>query len=391
MFTVFWFIIVLFLSTYSIVWLIDNNGLVVVNWLGYEMQTDVLTIVLITIFFTILIIVLATLLTRILAIKFPSLLRFFFKRNYTKSLEKIVLRHQQGFDDLSSLLLAIELEDQKYINLYHKNFSQKIKNKKLNNFVKGKIALSQENQQQVIQYFSQFSGNNHANILVYNAKFNLALESTQETKAIAYGKQVCRLDQSRIDVAKKLIILCRKNGLWQDLHELQTIFKDKINDYIDSEDLTNIALFLAKGFYQQKKYYKSQRLANKALKFDSSSLKAQEMLLKSWIKLGFRFCVANKIKKIFSKTASYRLAKIYLFNYRKLPLQKQIKLLKKLLNKNPDHDLNNFILAQTYFRINDYDSAMESLNKISQDPSNEKIKARLAWIKNKIIPFQLNK
>lgn len=50
MFTVFWFIIVLFLSTYSIVWLIDNNGFVVVNWLGYEMQTDVLTTVLITIF-----------------------------------------------------------------------------------------------------------------------------------------------------------------------------------------------------------------------------------------------------------------------------------------------------------------------------------------------------
>ena len=384
MFTVFWFIIVLFLSTYSIVWLIDNNGFVVVNWLGYEMQTDVLTTVLITIFFTILIIVLATLLTRILAIKFPSLLRFFFKRNYTKSLEKIVLRHQQGFDDLSSLFLAIELKDQKYINLHQKKFSEKIKNKKLNNFVKGKIALSQDDQQRVIHYFSQFSENNHANILVYNAKFNLALESSQETKAIAYGKQLCRLDKNRIDVVKKLIILCRKNGLWHDLHELQAIFKDKISEYIDSEDLSNIALFLAKGFYQQKKYYKAQSSARKALKFDPNSINAQELLLKSWIKLGLRFCVVKKIKKIFSKTPSFRLAKIYLFSYRKISKPKQIKLLKKLLNKSNDLSLNNYILAQTYFAIGDSDQAIEYLNKVTHEQLNEKNKTRFTWLKNKI-------
>ena len=384
MFTVFWFIIVLFLSTYSIVWLIDNNGFVVVNWLGYEMQTDVLTTVLITIFFTILIIVLATLLTRILAIKFPSLLRFFFKRNYTKSLEKIVLRYQQGFDYLSSLLLAIELNDQKYINLHHKNFSQKIKNKKLNNFVKGKIALNQNDQLRVIQYFSQFSGNNHANILLYNAKFNLALESSQETKAIAYGKQLCSLDRTRIDVAKKLIILCRKNGLWHDFHELQTIFKDKISEYISSEDLSNIALFLARGFYQQKKYYQAQSSAKKALKFDPNSINAQELFLKSWIKLGVRFYVAKKIKKIFSKTPSLRLAKIYLFNYRKISKPKQIKLLKKLLNKSNDLSLNNHILAQTYFAIGDNDQAIESLNKVTHEQLNEKNKTRFTWLKNKI-------
>ncbi|GDX36213.1 hypothetical protein LBMAG18_07240 [Alphaproteobacteria bacterium] len=384
MFTVFWFIIVLFISTYSIVWLIDNNGDVMVNWLGYQMQTDVLTTVLITIFFTILIIVLASLLTRILAIKFPSLLRFFFKRNYTKSLEKIVLRHQHGFDDLSSLLLAIELKDQKYINLHQKNFSAKIKNKKLNNFIKGKIALSRDDQQNVIHYFSQFSGNNHANILTYNAKFNLAIESSQESKAIAYGKQLCRLDKNRIDVAKKLIILCRKNGLWHDLHELQAIFKDKISEYIDPEDLSNIALFLAKGFYQQKKYLKAQISARKALKFNSNSVNAQEMLLKSWIKLGFRFYVTKKTKKIFSKTPSLKLARIYLFNYKKSSTKRQIKLLIKLLNKNPNFELNNFILAKFYYSVGDNDKAIELLNSIAQDQLNDKIKARIIWLKNKI-------
>jgi tetratricopeptide (TPR) repeat protein len=185
-------------------------------------------------------------------------------------------------------------------------------------------------------------------------------------------------------VAKKLIILCRKNGLWHDFQELQTIFKDKINDYINPEDLSNIALFLSKGFYQQKKYYKAQSSAKRALKFDPNSINAQELLLKSWIKLGLRFCVAKKIKKLFSKTPSYRLVKIYLFNYRKVSKQKQIKLLEKLLNKSNDLALNNFILAQTYFGIGDSDQAMKFLNIITHEQLNEKNKTRFAWLKNKI-------
>jgi HemY protein len=369
MFTVFWFITALFLITYSVAWLVDNNGSVVVNWLGYEMQTDVLTIIIFTIILTILIIFLASFFTRILAIKFPSLLKFFFKRNYTKSLEKIVARHHQGFDELSQLLLAIECRDEKYINLHLKNFAKKIKNKKLNDFLKGKIALDKKDYSTIVKYFSQFIGNNHANIIALNGKFNMALNQKDETRVIAYGKQLIKLENNP-EIAKKLIPYCKKNGLWKDVKELLKIAGYELNDQLSGDEVKILNLFEAKYFYQQKKFCKAMKFAKILLKKEPESIPALSIYLKSQIKIGFRFIVAYQIKKLWQKKSQIFLSEIYDLNYRKFSPNRRFNLMKKLVKKSSNKNLANFALAHLAFKIGNYQQAIEILKELVKlDPN----------------------
>ena len=53
----------------------------------------------------------------------------------------MVKRHQVGFESLTELLLAMEVNDIKAINELKKLFSRSIKNNNLNNFINGKIAF----------------------------------------------------------------------------------------------------------------------------------------------------------------------------------------------------------------------------------------------------------
>jgi HemY protein len=369
MFTVFWFIIALFLLTYSVAWLADNNGSVMVNWLGYELQTDVLTIIIVTIVLTITIILLASLLTRILAIKFPSLLKFFFKRNYTRSLEKIVNRHHQGFDELANLLLAIENHDEKYIKIHQKNFQNKIKHKKINDFILGKIALDQKDNVKIIKYFSQFIGNNNANILCLKARFNLALKQNDETRIIAWGKQLCKLENNS-EIAKTLIPICKKHGLWQDVKELLKLLGDELEGHLDANEIDALNLFEMKYFYQKNKFLKSQKYAKILLKKDENSNLAMAYYLKSWIKLGFRFCVSKKIKKLWQKNPQLFLAEIYDLNFRKFSNKRRFNLMKKLLKNSKDQNLANFVLGKLAFKIGFYQQSIEILQALSlQHPS----------------------
>ena len=114
MLTIIWYIILIFLVTSSVVWIIENNGTIEVNWLDYNVQTDILTAILILGFFLVLIVTLSYFLTRILAIKFPELLKFFFRKSYTRKLEKIISNHHQGFETLSKILIALEIQDYEY-------------------------------------------------------------------------------------------------------------------------------------------------------------------------------------------------------------------------------------------------------------------------------------
>ena len=111
MFTVLWFLLITFFITSSFVWLLDHNGSVVITWLGYQVQADMLTAIVLAAFFSLMAFVISYVIARILAIKFPTLLRALFKRSYVRSLEKLVLKHRRGFDSMVELMLALEISD----------------------------------------------------------------------------------------------------------------------------------------------------------------------------------------------------------------------------------------------------------------------------------------
>ena len=128
MFGILWFLFVAFAITISLVWMIDHDGSVVITWLGYELQTNILTSVLLSVFVASFVFACSYLLARILAIKFPNFLKLFFRRNYTKQLEKIVSRHHEAFELLSQSLLALELGDIKEAENLQKKFLKSVKN-----------------------------------------------------------------------------------------------------------------------------------------------------------------------------------------------------------------------------------------------------------------------
>jgi uncharacterized membrane-anchored protein len=146
MFAILWFLFVAVVISISLVWILDHSGTVVINWLGYEAQTDILTAILLAVFSAIFIFLLSYFLTRIFAIKFPNLLKLFFRKNYLKRLEKIIHKHHQAFDLMAQLMLVLEARDKKSAQNLHKKFSKLVKNPTLNNLFLEKIRqLSSQN------------------------------------------------------------------------------------------------------------------------------------------------------------------------------------------------------------------------------------------------------
>ena len=125
MLTLIWFLSIAFLFSAFFVWLLDHNGHVVITWLGYQIEADILTTITFAALFSLIAFAISYVVARLLAIKFPSLLRALFKRSYIRSLEKLVLKHRRGFDAMVELMLALEISDKKSATEIYKTFRLK--------------------------------------------------------------------------------------------------------------------------------------------------------------------------------------------------------------------------------------------------------------------------
>lgn len=75
MLRILWILFLAVIITTPLVWLLDHNGSVVINWLNYEISTDIVTAIAVAALFTIVIFVFSYLLIRILTMRFPALAR----------------------------------------------------------------------------------------------------------------------------------------------------------------------------------------------------------------------------------------------------------------------------------------------------------------------------
>lgn len=216
MFGILWFLFITFSISASMVWVLDNNGSVVINWLGYQVQADILTAILLAILFTILTFIFSYITARLLAIKFPNLLKLFFRKNYLKRLEKVVHRHHRAFKTMSHLLLALETNDQKSAEKLHAEFKKLIKDSSLNNFFSGNLAFKQQQFSKAADFFTKFSDDKNAKILVMKSKLNLALQNQDEVTTIAYAEQILSVKKDDYETAKILLRLYKKRSLWKE-------------------------------------------------------------------------------------------------------------------------------------------------------------------------------
>ena len=363
MFTILWYIFLVFTITTSIVWIIENNGSLILNWLGYEIQTDILTATLIFAFFLVSIALISYILTRLLSIKFPQLLKLLFKKSYTKKLEKIISNHHKGFETLSRLLLAIEVDDYESAKKIHKDFSKQIKYKNLNNFFEAKFALENNDFDISQKYFAQYDKNPHAKILLLKSKLKIAIKNNEDAKAIELAKQILVLKKDSIKTAQELLKLYKKNGNWQSIKSLINEFgADNFKEELQKRDLAILNTSLAFEALKNKKYFRAIKYCKMALSSDNQFLPANEILIKSWIKLGFKFKAISIIKNLWKENPHIILVEIYDSLYRKASLKKRIYAVKKLAILNSDSTIGNIAIAIVAFRASAFQVAKEFLN-----------------------------
>ncbi len=363
MFAILWFLFIASSIAISLVWLLDHNGTVIITWLGYEANTDILTAILIAVFCALMIFAFSYILARILAIKFPNLLKILFKKSHTKRLEKLVARHHQAFDIMTQLMLALEVADKKSAADLQKKFAKLIKNPPLNNFFLGKLAFQEQEFSKSADLFAKFGENKHAKVLVLKSKFKLALQNQDEITAIAYAKQILLVKRDSFETATTLFALYKKRGLWQDAKALISEYgSEQFKDELQKRDMAVINTALAFEAYQQKKFLLAIKHSNIALKAENNFLPAQEIVLKSWLKLGFTFKVSWKIKSLWRTNPHIIFAEIFDLINRKSSAKSRIKSMKKLADLNKESALGKLAVGIVAFRSGSFQIAKDYLN-----------------------------
>lgn len=363
MLKILWFLFIAFLISVSFAWILESNGEVLITWLGYEIRTNVLIAILITSLATLFICAVSYLAARVLTIGFPSIFKLLFKKTYVRKLEDLVKKHQKGFDEISELLMAIELKDIKALEDLHKHSSKFIKAKKLNSFLAGKIALENKNYEKAEKFFASIENSKYAKILVLKSKFKAALEKKDDLSAIAYAKQILSVKKDNIEIAQELFILYKKQGLWQETKALIKEYGQHqfLND-LQKRDSAVINTAIAFEHYRQKEFWEAIKYAKLALKSEENFLPALEIILKSWIRKGFVFKARWMIKNLWQKNPHLILAEIFDLTNRKLSAEKRINEMRKLVAKNKDNYLSKLAIGRTAFRAGKFNIANEFLN-----------------------------
>ncbi len=379
MLTIIWFILTSFILASSFSWLLDHNGTVEITWLGYQVQTDMLATILLGVLFSIGLFLISYILARILAIKFPMLLKILFKRNYARGLEKIVLRHRQGFATISDLLLAIENNDKKSTEELAKKVGKLIKHSALNDFFAGKIFFENGQFEKAAEIFEKFGNNPNAKSLILKSKLELALKNNDEIKAIAYAKQILSSQKNNFEIVKRLFDLYKKRGFWQDAKNLIAEYgSEKFREELQKRDIAVINSALALEHYQKKNFLLAIKHANIALKTEENFLPALEIRLKSLIKLGLGFKAAWEIKGLWKNNPHLILAEIYDLINRKSSKKSRVKFIKKLAENNSKSPIGKLAVGIVAFRVGEYSSAKEALILSSLQEKNYRVYKVLA-------------
>jgi len=143
MFRIIKFLLIVGLLSAGIIWLVNNNGEVVISWLGYEVMMDMVTALFISLLFAILIFAFAYFLAKIMSFKFYNLFRVSIKKSRLNKLEAIIKRHNKSFDELTKTLFYLDVKDVGGARKSYKKFANLVKNRQINDFVSTKLKAMQ--------------------------------------------------------------------------------------------------------------------------------------------------------------------------------------------------------------------------------------------------------
>ena len=129
MFRLLKFLVVFAIFAAIVGWIINNNGEVVINWLGYEIVTDVFMIIVIAILVLAIVVTIAYLLTKIFSFKLGSIATKFHNKRRDKKLERMEKNSEVSYLYLTKILAYLDEHDIKLARKFFKQFCALVDNK----------------------------------------------------------------------------------------------------------------------------------------------------------------------------------------------------------------------------------------------------------------------
>lgn len=373
MLKIFWyFIIIASLSIFFSV-ILDNNGTLVIEWLDYQISTDIFTVLLILIlaffFFTFLF----HLLLRLLSIKFPVLLKTFFKKTYTKKIEQSLKRQLKGYESLTNILLALQNQDTDLAKFHYQDFNFHIKNQALNSVLQANIALLNQDFSLAENSLKNLSHHNDsAKVLLIFSKLKNYLQQNQQASAIISANQILQIQPFHLPTLKILIDIYQKNNMLQSLQDLVNQKKSFIikNNLMLNYELAQIKAQKSWQYFKNKQNLLAINTAKQALKIFPNLFFAEKIIIKSYLSLGLKKISNHYLAHFFTRNPSYSLIKWQYFLHKKNSYQNQLKLVKNF-SKNSGIFID-LAIGYVAFKNSDFKLACTHLLKFLQiEKSNQ--------------------
>ncbi len=131
MFKILKFLLIFAVLAAGVSWIINNNGEVVINWLGYEIVTDIFMIVALAILSLFFIFLLTYFLTKIFSFRFSFITEKFIDRSNAKKLERVKKDQEVAYEYLTKVMAYLDEHDVKTAKKFYKKFCALVKNEQI--------------------------------------------------------------------------------------------------------------------------------------------------------------------------------------------------------------------------------------------------------------------
>jgi len=351
----------------SAIWMIENNGVLEISWLGYLIKTDILTSIIILIIAYYCLYITFTISSKIFSFNLGSLKKLF-SPNKLKLLTKSLQKDEQSFETILQILQNIENGDYKEALKNHKQLIKTSKNQELNDFLLAKIHFCLGDYKKSQEIAKKLT-NAESSMLILASELEISLQKNDEEKVINLADMIISQspEGSQSKSLKKAIEVRLDRFLkfdkYQEAKEL-LVSHDKISKDQDfAQMLAYLNAALAKESFDKKSFIAAIRCANRSLRIDPDYIPAHEIRLKSWLALGFTFKAKNEIKKLWKKSSNLIFVDIFDQSNQGLSSERKIKSIKKFLGVSKGKDID-FALALVAFRNKDYSLAKTTMNSL---------------------------
>jgi HemY protein len=351
------FILSLGAASLGINWLFENDGLVVAEWMGYELQTSISFIIIaiiIALIFTIICLQLF-----IWLVTLPSHM----------SHKRDVGNFNHGLTALTEGFAAISAGDSKTA----KHLAKKTKrflghHQPLALVLEAQAAQIDGDSKQVKKNYRELLENKTTKLIGLKGLLGEATRSGDIKTAIELAEEAYQTSKETEGIVPVLLDLYKREGRWEDALQLvekghgRKTFALFAGSKLNTKREKAILNYMyARSLFESDELEKALSLAEKSHKLYPRFSPAMTLIAQASVKLNRPLKASNIIKKAWKEFPRPQLADIYMHIYSKEIPKKQLKYAEKLAAINPKSIESNIIIARAAINVGDFTKARNHL------------------------------